>query len=289
MTFADKLYLGTCAFSAPGWTGSFYPKGIKPEDRLAFYAEHFDTVEVDSTFYGVPSPHTVSEWAQRTPAHFIFSLKVPQIITHEKVLVDCDDIFELFMGTAGLLDDKLGPVVFQFPHFSHNMRVEFFSRLKAFLPKLPANDKFAVEIRNRDWLTEELADLLRKHHVALVLADRPNTPRPNELFDSFDPITTDWTYIRWLGDRKGIEEITKTFSKVVVDRKEDMRSWVDACFQIKKRGILIYAYANNHYAGHGPATIEQFRDLWYASGLPALARGRRMRIQTSLFDDPPTH
>jgi hypothetical protein len=67
-----------------------------------------------------------------------------------------------------------------------------------------------------------------------------------------------------------------------------MRSWVDACFQIKKRGILIYAYANNHYAGHGPATIEQFRDLWYASGLPELERGRRMRLQTSLFDDPPT-
>jgi hypothetical protein len=77
-------------------------------------------------------------------------------------------------------------------------------------------------------------------------------------------------------------------NRVVVDRKKDMRSWVDACFQIKKRGILIYAYANNHYAGHGPATIEQFRDLWYASGLPELERGRRMRLQTSLFDDPPT-
>ena len=73
-------------------------------------------------------------------------------------------------------------------------------------------------------------------------------PLPSEM--KIDPITTTWTYIRWLGDRKGIEGITKTFNKVVVDRKEDMRCWVDACFQIKKRVILIYAYANNHYAGN---------------------------------------
>ena len=75
VTLADKINLGTCAFTAPGWAGSFYPKGMKPEERLTFYAEHFDTVEVDSTFYGTPSPHTVSEWAQRTPENFIFSLK----------------------------------------------------------------------------------------------------------------------------------------------------------------------------------------------------------------------
>jgi hypothetical protein len=113
-------------------------------------------------------------------------------------------------------------------------------------------------------------------------------PAPHEYFEKFDPITADWTYIRWLGDRKGLEEVTKRFDRIVVDRKEDMRSWVDCCYQIKKRGVLIFAYANNHFAGYGPATIKQFRDLWYASGLPELERGRRMRIQTSLFDDPPT-
>jgi hypothetical protein len=101
VTLADKINLGTCAFTAPGWAGSFYPQGMKPEERLTFYAEHFDTVEVDSTFYGTPSPHTVSEWAQRTPENFIFSLKVPQIITHENVLVGCDDVFDLFVDTAG--------------------------------------------------------------------------------------------------------------------------------------------------------------------------------------------
>ena len=237
------------------------------------------------------SDATVNEWAQRVPAGFIFSVKIPQIITHDKILVDCDDEFELFVDTMDILDDKLGPMIFQFPYFNRSVfrtADEFLARLKAFLPKLPADYKFAIEIRNKSWLTEEFADLLHKHKVALVLVDRPRMPRPEEWLRGFNPITADWTYIRWLGDRKGIEEITKTFNKVVVDRKEDIRSWVDVCYQIKKRGVLIYAYANNHYAGHGPATIEQFRDLWYSSGLPELERGRRMRLQTSLFDDPPT-
>jgi len=262
---------------------------MKPADRLAFYAESFDTVEIDSTFYGTPLRQTVIEWALKTPENFIFAAKVPQIITHEKVLRDCNSELESLLDIMSILGDKLGPMVFQFPYFSHgafNRADAFFIRLRAFLPKLPSAYKFAIEIRNKIWLTAEFGDLLRDHHVALVLADRPNAPRPNELFDKFDPITTDWTYIRWLGDRKGLEAITTKFDRIVVDRKEDMRSWVDACFQIKKRGILIYAYANNHYSGHAPATIEQFRRLWYASGLPKLERDRGMKAQASLFDDP---
>jgi uncharacterized protein YecE (DUF72 family) len=85
-----EIRLGTSSFTAAGWEGSFYPKGIKSADRLSFYAERFDTVEIDSTFYACPSPRTVKGWKSRTPDGFIFSVKVPQIITHEKVLVDCD-------------------------------------------------------------------------------------------------------------------------------------------------------------------------------------------------------
>ena len=95
---------------------------------------------------------------------------------------------------------------------------------------------------------------------------------PNELQRDFDPVTTDWTYIRWLGDRKGIEKITQTWNKLVVDRTAQMMEWVDVCWQIQKRGISIYAYANNHYAGFSPATVEMFRNLWRAKGLPELHR-----------------
>jgi uncharacterized protein YecE (DUF72 family) len=109
-------------------------------------------------------------------------------------------------------------------------------------------------------------------------------PGPVELSKKFDPITTDWTYIRWLGDRKGIEKGTTTWDKTVVDRTTELSSWVDYCYQIRKRGVLIYAYANNHYAGHAPATIEQFRNLWRAKGFPELGMPQRMRRAASLFD-----
>jgi uncharacterized protein YecE (DUF72 family) len=120
-------------------------------------------------------------------------------------------------------------------------------------------------------------------------------PRPQELAQKFDPITADWTYIRWLGDRKGIELQTLTWDKIIVNRTAELTSWVDFCYQIKRRGITVYGYANNHYAGHGPATIRQFRDLWRKKGFaplpdpeppprpstPTLAPSKK---QPSLFD-----
>ena len=95
------ILLGTSAFTAAGWEGSFYPRGIKPADYLSYYATQFATVEVDSTFYGCPSPSTVNNWAARTPEDFIFSVKVPQVITHEKVLADCDVDLKEFLDTMG--------------------------------------------------------------------------------------------------------------------------------------------------------------------------------------------
>jgi uncharacterized protein YecE (DUF72 family) len=282
VTEPARIHLGTSAFTAPGWRGSFYPPGMKSSEYLTFYAEHFDTVEVDSTFYACPSMETVKGWALKTPSEFIFSVKVPRTITHEKVLVDCDREFEQFVGTMNVLDEKLGPMVFQFPFFNtelFNSPVQFLSRLKPFFKKLPriVGYQFAVEIRNKWWLTPRFADLLREYNVALVLQ------HPNELNEKFDPITADFTYIRWLGDRKGIEEMTKSFDKTVVDRTDQLSGWVDFCQRIQKRGVTQYIYANNHYGGHAPATITQFRDLWHAKGSPELDRPKKLRQETGLL------
>ena len=100
-------------------------------------------------------------------------------------------------------------------------------------------------------------------------------PHPQKLKDTFDYITAGFTYVRWLGDRKGIEGIMKTWNKVVADGTRNLSGWVDICHEIKKRGVTVYACANNHYAGHAPATIEQFRNLWLAKGLPELDKVRR--------------
>src|SRR5438445_8576618 len=106
------ILLGTSAFTANGWQGSFYPPSMQSRYFLSYYATQFATAEVDSTFYGCPSANTVNNWSARTPEDFIFSVKVPQIITHEKVLVDCDSEFEEFVKTMDIIGLKIGPMVF---------------------------------------------------------------------------------------------------------------------------------------------------------------------------------
>src|SRR5580704_265890 len=142
----DRLYslpgmlLGTSAFTAAGWEGSFYPRGMQSRDFLSYYATQFATVEVDSTFYGCPSVRTVKNWAARTPEGFTFSVKVPQVITHEKALVDCDSEFEEFVKTMDILGPKLGPMAFQFPLFDRwkfPKQDGFLAVLIPFLKKLP--------------------------------------------------------------------------------------------------------------------------------------------------------
>lgn len=262
-----EILIGTSAFTAEGWVGSFYPAGMQPRDFLSYYATKFNTVELDNTFYRTPAISTVEGWNLRTPPGFVFAAKVPQVITHEKVLVDCDDDLTHFLRTMDALGDKLGPLLFQLGYFNRSAfksGAEFLARVKPFLEKLPKGYRFAVEIRNKSWLDARYADLLREHNVALALIDQSWVPRPWEMKEKFDLITADFTYVRWLGDRKGIEEETKTWDKTVVDRKSDLRNWVDALKQMvnDKRIRKLFAFANNHYAGHGPATVKLFMDLW---------------------------
>ena len=261
------LHIGTSAFTATGFSGSFYPAELQPRDYLAYYATKFSTVEIDSTFYHAPTRSTVAGWAAKTPENFIIAAKVPQQITHEKCLVDCGPEFNEFISTMDLLGPgKLGPLLFQFPYFDKDAFAtgdDFLDRLKPFLQRLPESYRFAIEIRNRYWLNERFADLLREHAVALVLQDILYMPLPRML--NFDYITAPFTYVRLLGDRKEIEKQTKTWDRVIVDRSKELRSWVDVCQQTVKRGIDTYVYANNHFAGHSPATVEQFKKLWNAN------------------------
>ena len=259
-----QLLIGTSAFTAAGWPGSFYPVGMKPAQYLTHYASKFKTVEIDSTYYGSPSPSTVASWRDRTPPDFVFAAKVPQIITHEKALVNCDAEWQEFIETMSVLGDKLGPLVFQFPHFDRfrfAKQENFLAVLRPFLRKFPTGYKFAIEIRNKAWLNAALADLLREHSVALVLQDLSYMPRPWELKDKFDPVTAEFTYVRWLGDRKGIEKLTMTWDKIIVDRRDDLLKWAELFRQFISKGVKVYTYANNHYAGNGPGTVTLFRAL----------------------------
>jgi uncharacterized protein YecE (DUF72 family) len=239
-----QIRLGTSSFTAASWPGAFYPKGMKSVDYLSYYSKRFDTVEVDSTFYRCPTIEAVSNWARQTPPGFVFSLKIPRTITHEKVLVDCEKEFEEFIGAAKVLREKLGPIVFQFPNFnkdSFSNPIQFFSRLKAFMKKLPriGGDKFAVEIRNKWWLTKRFTDLLKENNVALVLQDHSFMPSVERVFSTIDPITAGFVYIRLLGDRKAIETKTTVWNRVVEDKTASMNSWVEVCQMVQTRNPAV--------------------------------------------------
>ena len=199
----------------------------------------------------------------------MFAVKIPQVITHEKVLVDCEPEFDEFTERMHLLGDKLGPMLLQFPKFDKWVLKgpdELHARLKSFFKR--AKDlragRFAVEVRNKDWLDARQTDLLREHNVALALTDTSFMPRPWEMKGALDLVTADFAFVRWLGNRKGIEEQTRIWDKTIIDRQADLRNWVTVLNQLvlDKRIRRIFAFANNHYAGHAPATVGQFWNLW---------------------------
>src|SRR3984957_8394828 len=166
---APPIHLGSSSFTADGWQGTFYPQNLKSSDRLSLYSTRFDTGEIDSTFYGTPSPKTVQNSDDQPPPNFLFSLKVPNIITHDKLLEDTDADLAEFLDTASILKQKLGPLVFQFPFFDRAKlptQREFLDLLEPFLAKLPPDKKFAVEIRNKSWLDATFAATPRLHKVA---------------------------------------------------------------------------------------------------------------------------
>jgi len=281
-----EIRIGTSAFTASGWEHSFYPKGMKPADYLTFYATKFDTVEVDSTFYRTPSDSTVKGWDAKTPTGFLFAAKVPQIITHEKVLLDCEAEFSEFLKVMDSLGEKLGPLLLQFGYFNKKAFVgvnDFLARLKPFLKKLPKDHKFAVEIRNKNWLVPQFVEALRERGVALALIDQSWMPRATAWFEKFDPITADFTYVRWLGDRKGIEQQTKVWDRIIVDRRGELSEWAEILGKVHKRKIQILAFANNHFAGFGPGTIEQFRELWRRQVVTETGKRNQPADQGHLF------
>jgi uncharacterized protein YecE (DUF72 family) len=255
-------------------------------DYLSFYATRFDSVEVYSTFYRTPALTAVQGWYSKTPSGFIFAAKVPQKITHEKMLRDCDAEMTEFLTVMDALKEKLGPLLLQFGYFNRKAFVgvnDFLDRLVPFLKTLPKDRKFAVEIRNKAWLVPQFVETLREHGVALTLIDQSWMPRPAQYFERLDPITADFTYVRWLGDRKGIEAQTKVWDRIIVDRSGDLSEWVDVLGKVYQRKVQIYTYANNHYAGFSPATVEMFRDLWRKRVGTALPKASNTVEQGQLF------
>ena len=258
---SGAIRIGTSGWSYEDWVGPFYPAGTDSGDFLPHYAAQFDTVEVDSTFYRPPSRRMVQGWTGRTPEHFAFALKVPNTITHEKVLLDCDADMENLLTAALPLGPKLKCLLLQFGYFNRSAFAgpgPFFDRLTAFLIRFAARAPLACEIRNKNWLTKDYFELLRAHHTSAALVEHAWLPPIDELAQRFNVVTGPYAYVRLIGDRDGIEKTTKTWEKVVIDRSADLARVADALRQIAARAD-VFVFVNNHYSGHAPVTCRALR------------------------------
>jgi uncharacterized protein YecE (DUF72 family) len=240
----SDLFIGTQGFAFTDWDGPFYPSGSAPSRYLEFYSRQFRTVEIDSTFYGLPKRATVAGWRQRTPEDFYFTAKFPQSITHQRMLVDCDAMTRQFIETMRSLGGKLGPLLLQ---FSYEFGPERLNDLAQYLDGLPADLQFAVEIRNRDWYDTDICEMLRSRGIALALHDLYYMPRRTDT-------TADFVYIRWLGRRMGL----KRFDRIQLDRRDEEAWWGERVQSFLDRGLAVYGYFNNLWAGHAPASARGF-------------------------------
>jgi uncharacterized protein YecE (DUF72 family) len=245
------IRIGTQGWNYDAWVGPFYPVGTHQAEFLTIYARAFDTVEVDSTFYAIPPAKTVRGWADRTPKDFIFALKLPQEITHEKRFRDVDDIAKLFFDRARELGDRLGPILIQ---LGPDFELGELPALARFLPTLPADIRFAVEFRRRAWINDGVLALLADHRVALALTDGRWIPRKQMLALATRPTTT-FLYVRLMGPSREIVD----YSRVQMDRTNELELWSGVLWPAAEQGRAVYVYVNNHFTGHAPASARELQ------------------------------
>jgi uncharacterized protein YecE (DUF72 family) len=231
-----ELFIGTSGWSYNEWAGVFYPNSST--NKLSYYSKTYGTAEVDSSFYAFPSKGLVLGWARYTPENFVFSVKLPQLLTHEKKLdiskgVEAELIRFLSLLKPLIATGKLGPVLVQLPP-SYSFQSDF-EKLKGFLTRTPDDVKFAVEFRHPSWLREDVWSLLRGRNIANVIVDEPLLP-PDTV------VTADFAFIRWHG--RG----TRPWYNYRYNEKE-LDSWVPKVREVTSRVKKTFGYFNNHFKG----------------------------------------
>jgi uncharacterized protein YecE (DUF72 family) len=265
MALPDNLYLGTVSWSKQDWVGSFYPANLKPAQFLEAYGRSFRTVEIDSTFYSIPQRSVVAGWRDRSPEGFVFAAKIPRVITHQKILSDCQKELSIFLNIMAALGDKLGPLLLQFPYFNKNAfasRAQFDKLLRPFLGSLPKEFRFSIEIRNKNWITWDFLELLREHSVGFTLLSQAWMPSIETLAKALDLVTGDFCYVRFMGDRKDLESKTHKFDRILEDKTGELTIWVRELKKIVAKGTQTYVFLSNYYAGYGPGSAKLFEELW---------------------------
>jgi len=230
--------VGTSGFAYDEWKGSFYPEKIAAKDMLRFYSGHFPTVEINNTFYRLPKEEVLKGWAGQVPDGFTFVVKASQRITHFARLKDCGELLGYLFRVTSALDAKLGPLLFQLPpNFKKDV-----PRLADFFAAMPERRRVAIEFRHASWFDDETFELLRRHAVALCVADTGEEP--------VAPLvaTTDWGYLRLRREDFSDAELAAWAEKILAE------PWQEA-----------FVFLKHEEEGKGPKLAAKLIDLCGAS------------------------
>ncbi|MBW4574305.1 MAG: DUF72 domain-containing protein [Aphanothece sp. CMT-3BRIN-NPC111] len=227
---APQLFLGTSGWVYKHWMGLFYPPHLASDQQLPFYTQHFATVEVNFSFYRLPERSVFENWRSQTPENFLFAVKGSRYLTHMKKLKDPTEPLSRLMERATGLQEKLGPILFQFPH-TWPVNIE---RLQSFLELLASypHQRYTFEFRHQSWLIPQVYELLERAGAALCLPVSPTVPLDIRL-------TAPWTYIRMHSGQRGIGY-----------SDEELSNWATHIRSFLQEKADVYVYFNNDPEGH---------------------------------------
>ena len=231
----SKIYIGCSGWSYPHWIDKFYPENLAREEWLDFYVHHFNTVEVNMTFYRFPFPNMVKSWNTRTPDDFCFTFKANRLITHMKKFRDTDDLVEKFFTVLDPLEGKIGCILWQLPPSMH-LTDENLKRLDNFFTKLKGRKTAnVVEFRHSSWWCEEAYEMFKRNNLTFCVVDYPSLP--DDVV-----VTSDTLYIRFHGAKD-------RYRHDYTDK--ELKAWAAKIKQAK--GCKeIYCYFNNDFEAHAP-------------------------------------
>jgi uncharacterized protein YecE (DUF72 family) len=236
------IRVGTSGYHYKHWLGTFYPKGLPPQQMLAYYMRHFDTVEINNSFYRLPAVEAFENWRDSTTDDFRFAVKASRYITHMKKLKDPESGLKNFLPRAEALGEKLGPVVFQLPP---RWRCDL-GRLADFLRSLPAGHRYSFELRDTSWHNPAVYELLSRHNAAFCIYELAGFQSPIE-------VTADFSYVRLHGPKE--KAYQGSYSRPALMKwASRMREW---------RGELkaAYLYFDNDEAGHAAKNAMEIKSL----------------------------
>jgi uncharacterized protein YecE (DUF72 family) len=237
----QSIHIGTSGWHYDHWRGPFYSHDLSKDEFLRYYSYHFQTVEINNTFYQLPERKTLSAWCDTVPAGFLFSVKASRYITHMKKLKDPEESLTNFLERIKVLEDKLGPVLFQLPP-NWNFNSE---RLGTFLDSLPPDYRYAFEFRDPSWLNSQAYKALAKHRAAFCIYDFDRRLSPKE-------VTADFVYVRLHGPNGPYQGQYKT---------KALSGWAGAFSTWSSEGKEIYCYFDNDQHGYAVRNALELQEM----------------------------